>query len=70
MARYRLAAEAAMLGLLFPASIVAGYLLGAGFDRLAGTAWAGRAVGFFLGVVAAFWNLVQFARRASRDGDE
>jgi Putative F0F1-ATPase subunit Ca2+/Mg2+ transporter len=50
--RYGIAARASAAGILFPVSIVAGYLLGKWIGGL-----LGLSVGAALGALAGFWNL-------------
>lgn len=57
------------IGLAFPASTVAGYLLGMLCDRWLGTAPALSYAGALLGVIAAFVNLFRLAR-PGKDGGE
>lgn len=69
MSRSRLqtVADAAALGLTFPACTVAGYFLGKWIDGLAGTAPTLSIAGGVLGVAAGFWNVFKIAARADRD---
>ena len=67
--RYAVAARASAAGILFPLSIVAGYLLGkwVGAALAIGTwpAFAGGA----LGAAAGFWNLYRLLRGLESGGD-
>ena len=65
--RLQTVADAAALGLTFPACTVAGFFLGKWIDGLAGTAPTGSFVGGILGVAAGFWNVFKIAARADRD---
>jgi hypothetical protein len=61
--RYSALAEASVAGILFPACLVAGYLLG---KWTAGWLGLGSWVAFLgaaLGVAAGFWNLYRIVRR-------
>ena len=55
--KYRDIYDAATLGIMFPASIVVGYLIGWGLDHVFGTRFWLRIVFTVLGIVAAFVNL-------------
>jgi hypothetical protein len=55
--RYGIAARASAAGILFPVSIVAGYLLGKWIGRLLGLSGWTALVGAALGALAGFWNL-------------
>ena len=57
------------IGLAFPVSTVAGYLLGTLADRWLRTGPALSYVGALLGVVAAFVNLIRLAS-PDKDGEE
>jgi F0F1-type ATP synthase assembly protein I len=65
--RLQTVADAAILGLTFPACTVGGYLLGKWIDGLAGTAPTLSFAGGILGVAAGFWNVFKIAARADRD---
>ncbi|MGH9442998.1 MAG: AtpZ/AtpI family protein [Thermoanaerobaculia bacterium] len=71
MSRSRLqtVADAAVLGLTFPACTVAGYFLGKWLDGLAGTAPTLSFAGGILGVAAGFWNVFKIASRANADDE-
>jgi ATP synthase protein I len=55
--KYKDIYEAATLGIMFPAAIVVGYLMGWGLDYLFGTRFWCRIVFTILGIAAAFVNL-------------
>ena len=55
--RYGVVARASAAGILFPVSIVAGYLLGKWVGRLLGLGEWPAFAGAALGVAAGFWNL-------------
>lgn len=55
--RYALMARASAAGILFPLSIVAGYLLGKWIGGGLGLGMAPAFVGAALGAAAGFWNL-------------
>ena len=54
------------LGLVLPASVVAGLLIGAALDRWLGTTWI-RLFGLLLGCVAGFVELIRGVVRASKE---
>jgi len=56
-------ADAALIGLVFPSGTIAGYFLGSGFDRLAGTGPWGSYAGAIFGIAAAFVALFRLAAR-------
>jgi ATP synthase protein I len=67
-----LLAEALSAGALFPASILAGFLVGKGFDRLFGTDPIGLVVGVLLGFAAALVPLFRLSAawdRSERGGN-
>jgi putative F0F1-ATPase subunit (Ca2+/Mg2+ transporter) len=64
--RYAVIAEASAAGILFPASLVAGYLLGHWIGRALGWGEVLAYVGAGLGVLAAFFNLYRILRRMDR----
>jgi Putative F0F1-ATPase subunit Ca2+/Mg2+ transporter len=68
--RYAAIARASAAGLLFPLSIVAGFLLGKWIGRAAGLgAWIAF-LGAGLGAIAGFWNLYRLLRGLEEsDGD-
>ena len=72
MSRSRLqtAADAAALGLTFPACTVAGYFLGHWLDSVFHTGPALSYAGGLLGSAAAFVTLFRIAQRASSDDDK
>lgn len=55
--RYAVVARASAAGILFPLSIVAGYLLGKWIGGGLGLGMAPAFVGAALGAAAGFWNL-------------
>ena len=55
-------ARASAAGVIFPLSIVAGYLLGKWFGRALGIGTWPAFAGAALGVVAGFWNLYLILR--------
>jgi len=61
-------AEAWMLGLMFPLSIVAGFLAGWGVDHFFATGSWGRIIGTGLGIAAAFINLFRVGLRNDGTG--
>lgn len=61
-------AEAWMLGLMFPMSIAAGFLIGWGVDHVFHTGAIGRIVGTALGIAAAFVNLFRVGLRSDGNG--
>jgi len=63
-------ADAAALGLTFPACILAGYFLGRWLDSILHTGPTLSYAGGILGIAAAFLNLYLIARRASSDDEE
>lgn len=65
--RYSVLAEASVAGILFPACLVAGFLLGKWLGRWLGLGEAPAFVGAGLGVAAGFWNLYRILRRMERD---
>jgi predicted MFS family arabinose efflux permease len=65
--RYAAVAEASTAGILFPAGLVAGYLLGKWVGNALGWGAAPAFVGAALGVAAGFWNLYRILRRAERN---
>ena len=66
--KYKDIYEAATLGIMFPASIVVGYLIGWGLDYVFHTNFWCRVVFTILGIVAAFVNLFREGMRG--DGGE
>lgn len=60
--RYRIVARASAAGILFPLSIVAGYLLGRWIGRALGAGEWPAFLGAALGVAAGFWNLYRLLR--------
>lgn len=61
--RYAAVAEASAAGILFPLSIVAGYLLGKWVGARLGLGSVPAFLGAALGVAAAFVNLYRLLRR-------
>jgi putative F0F1-ATPase subunit (Ca2+/Mg2+ transporter) len=61
-ARYAVVARASAAGILFPLSIVAGYLLGKWIGRALGLGAWPAFLGAALGVAAGFWNLYRLLR--------
>jgi hypothetical protein len=55
--RYAVVARASAAGILFPLSIVAGYLLGKWIGGWLGLGTAPAFIGAALGAAAGFWNL-------------
>jgi hypothetical protein len=55
--RYAFVARASAAGILFPLSIVAGYLMGKWIGRALGVGAWPAFLGAALGVAAGFWNL-------------
>ena len=68
--RLRTAADAAALGLTFPACTLGGYFLGRWLDSIFHTGPALSYAGGLVGSAAAFVNLFQIARRAGSDDDK
>jgi Putative F0F1-ATPase subunit Ca2+/Mg2+ transporter len=66
--RYAIVAKASAAGLLFPLSIVAGYLLGKWIARALSLPDWPAFVGAALGVVAGFWNLYRLLRGLEDSG--
>jgi hypothetical protein len=67
--RYAAIARASAAGILFPLSIVAGYLLGRWVGRALGLGeWPGF-VGAAFGVAAGFWNLFRLLGGLDRPED-
>ncbi|MBC8646170.1 MAG: AtpZ/AtpI family protein [Thermoanaerobaculia bacterium] len=64
--RYAAVAEASTAGILFPACLVVGFVVGKWIGRVLGWGTAPAFVGAALGVAAAFWNLYRILRRAER----
>lgn len=64
--RYSVLAEASVAGILFPASLVAGYLLGKWIGQWLGLGQTPAFVGAGLGAAAGFWNLYRLLRRMER----
>jgi hypothetical protein len=60
--RYAIVAQASAAGILFPLSIVAGYLLGKWIGSALGLGLTPAFIGAALGVVAGFWNLYRLLR--------
>jgi hypothetical protein len=60
--RYAIVARASAAGVLFPLSIVAGYLLGRWIGRALGVGEWLAFLGAALGVAAGFWNLYRLLR--------
>jgi hypothetical protein len=60
--RYAIVARASAAGILFPLSIVAGYLLGRWIGRALGAGEWPAFLGAALGVAAGFWNLYRLLR--------
>jgi F0F1-type ATP synthase assembly protein I len=67
--RYAIVARASAAGILFPASIVAGYLLGKWLGRAFGIGTWPAFVGAALGAVAGFWNLYRLLTGLEGGGD-
>jgi hypothetical protein len=67
-ARYAIVARASAAGLLFPLSIVAGFLLGKWIGRALGAGTWPAFVGAALGVVAGFWNLYRLLSGLEESG--
>ena len=65
--RYAVVAKATTAGLLFPLSIVAGYLLGKWTAAALGLPPWVAFVGAVLGVAAGFWNLYRLLRGLEGD---
>jgi predicted MFS family arabinose efflux permease len=65
--RYAVVAEASAAGILFPASLVAGYLLGRWVGRALGWGDLPAFIGAGLGALAGFWNLYRLLRRFEQD---
>jgi positive regulator of sigma E activity len=55
-------ARASAAGILFPLSIVAGYLLGKWLGKVLGLGEVPAFIGGALGAVAGFWNLFRLLR--------
>lgn len=68
-ARYGVFARASAAGILFPLSIVAGYLLGKWVGAALGLGQTPAFVGAALGVAAGFWNLYRLVRGIEGDGE-
>ena len=66
--RYGVVARASAAGLLFPLSIVAGYLLGKWTAAALGLPPWVAFVGAVLGVAAGFWNLYRLLRGLETEG--
>lgn len=66
--RYRIVARASAAGILFPLSIVAGYLLGRWIGRALGVGEWLAFLGAALGVAAGFWNLYRLLRGLDEPG--
>ncbi len=64
------AADAAALGLTFPACTVAGYFLGHWLDSVLRTGRALSYAGGLIGSAAAFVSLYRIAQRASSDDEK
>jgi hypothetical protein len=60
--RYAVVARASAAGILFPLSIVAGYLMGKWLGRALGLGTWPAFLGAALGVAAGFWNLYRLLR--------
>jgi positive regulator of sigma E activity len=60
--RYAIVARASAAGILFPLSIVAGYLIGKWLGKALGLGEVPAFVGAALGAVAGFWNLYRLLR--------
>ena len=67
--RYAVVARASAAGILFPLSIVAGYLLGKWIGRALGLASWPAFLGAALGVAAGFWNLYRLLRGLEERGN-
>jgi hypothetical protein len=61
-ARYAIVARASAAGILFPLSIVAGFLLGKWIGRVLGIGAWPAFLGAALGAAAGFWNLYRLLR--------
>jgi len=66
--RYAIVARASAAGILFPLSIVAGYLIGRWFGRALGWGEVPAFAGAALGAVAGFWNLYRLLRGLDESG--
>jgi Putative F0F1-ATPase subunit Ca2+/Mg2+ transporter len=66
--RYGVVARASAAGILFPVSIVAGYLLGKWIGAALGLGQTPAFIGAALGVAAGFWNLYRLVRGIEDDG--
>lgn len=67
--RYGVIARASAAGILFPLSIVAGYLLGKWIGAALGLGEAPAFIGAAFGVAAGFWNLYRLVRGIEGSGD-
>ena len=54
------------IGFVIPASVIVGWLLGAGLDRWLGTNWIYLA-GLILGIIAGFYDLIRTVIRMSKE---
>jgi hypothetical protein len=66
--RYAIVARASAAGILFPLSIVAGYLIGRWLGRTLGWGDVPAFAGAALGAVAGFWNLYRLLRGLDDSG--
>ena len=66
--RYAIVARASAAGILFPLSIVAGYLIGRWLGRALGWSEVPAFAGAALGAVAGFWNLYRLLRGLDESG--
>ncbi len=66
--RYAIVARASAAGVIFPLSIVAGYLLGNWLGKAVGWGDAPALVGAMLGAAAGFWNLYRLLRALDSGG--
>ena len=62
-------ARASAAGILFPLSIVAGYLLGKWLGKAIGLGVGPAFVGAALGAAGGFWNLYRLLRGLESGGD-
>jgi positive regulator of sigma E activity len=68
--RYAVVARASAAGILFPVSIVAGYLLGKWLGKALGLGEVPAFVGAALGAAAGFWNLYRLLRGLESGGEQ